>query len=197
MLVPFFVSTGVVALSELGDKTQLLAFILATKFKNPKPIIAGILVATIINHGFAGAVGEWLTSLTTPTVMSIILGISFIAMSVWIMIPDKYTDEEQKLVKFGVFGTTVVTFFLAEMGDKTQLATIALAANYHTLLPVVAGTTVGMLLADVPAVFLGNKFAQKLPLNIIRSIAAIVFVILGVISFANAYDPNLLHWLHL
>jgi putative Ca2+/H+ antiporter (TMEM165/GDT1 family) len=193
MLIPFFVSTGVVTLSEIGDKTQLLAFILATKFKNPKPIIAGILVATLINHGFAGAIGAWLTSLTTPSTMSLILGITFIAMAIWIMIPDKYTDEDEKFVKMGVFGTTVVTFFLAEMGDKTQIATIALAANYHTLIPVVAGTTLGMLIADVPAVFLGNKAAEKFPLHIVRSVAAVVFVLLGLISFANAYDPNLLN----
>ena len=169
----FFISTGVVALAEIGDKTQLLAFILAARFKKPLPIIAGILCATLINHGLAGALGAWITSVVSPGVMRWALGVSFIGMAIWTMIPDKIEEEETQVARrVGVFGATFITFFLAEMGDKTQIATIALAAHYGAPLMVVAGTTLGMLVADVPAVFVGNKFAAKIPMRLVHSIAA-------------------------
>ena len=148
----FLVSTGIVALAEIGDKTQLLAFILAAKFRRPVPIIVGILLATIANHGFAGALGAWITSLVAPGTLRWVLGLSFVGMAVWTLIPDKFDEEEAKLARFGVFGTTLVAFFLAEMGDKTQVATVALAAQYHAFVPVVLGTTLGMMIANVPAV---------------------------------------------
>ncbi|HEY8102626.1 MAG TPA: TMEM165/GDT1 family protein [Burkholderiaceae bacterium] len=177
-----FISIGVVALAEIGDKTQLLAFILAARFKRPLPIIAGILCATIVNHGLAGALGAWITSAVSPDVMRWVLGLSFIAMAVWTLIPDKIEEEETQVAnRFGVFGATLITFFLAEMGDKTQLATVALAAHYNAPLRVVIGTTLGMLIADVPAVFVGNKFAQKIPMKLVHSIAAGIFAVMGVL----------------
>ena len=174
------VSTGVVALAEIGDKTQLLAFILATRFKKPLPIILGILVATLVNHGLAGALGAWITALLSPEVLRWVLGASFIAMAAWTLIPDKIEDEETQIAsKLGVFGATLVTFFLAEMGDKTQIATVALAAHYAAPLLVVIGTTLGMLIADVPAVFVGDKLAAKIPMRLVHSIAAAIFALLG------------------
>lgn len=177
------ISTGVVALAEIGDKTQLLAFILAARFKRPVPIVLGILCATIVNHAMAGALGAWITSITSPDVLRWILGASFIAMAAWTLIPDKIEEEETQVAnKFGVFGATLITFFLAEMGDKTQLATVALAAHYSTPIMVVIGTTLGMLLADVPAVFVGNKFAEKIPMKLVHSIAAGIFAVMGVLT---------------
>jgi putative Ca2+/H+ antiporter (TMEM165/GDT1 family) len=179
-------STGVVALAEMGDKTQLLAFLLAARFKKPLPIILGILVATIVNHGFAGALGAWITTLLTPTALGWILGISFIAMAIWILIPDKIEEDEASIAgRFGVFGATTITFFLAEMGDKTQIATVALAAHYSSVIFVVIGTTLGMMIADVPAVFIGTKFAQKVSMKLVHGISAAVFAILGIISLLN------------
>lgn len=178
-----FISTGVVALAEIGDKTQLLAFILAARFKKPMPIILGILCATVINHGLAGALGAWITSVVTPEVMRWALGLSFIGMAVWTMIPDKIEEEETQVARhLGVFGATFITFFLAEMGDKTQIATIALAAHYGAPLMVVIGTTLGMLVADVPAVFVGNKFAEKIPMKLVHSIAAGIFAVMGLLT---------------
>ena len=175
------VSTGVVALAEIGDKTQLLAFILAARFKKPLPIILGILVATLINHGLAGALGAWITSTISPNVLRWVLGASFIAMAIWTMIPDKIEEEETQFAqRFGVFGATFITFFLAEMGDKTQIATVAMAAHYMAPLMVVMGTTLGMLIADVPAVFAGDKLANKIPMKLVHTIAAAVFLALGV-----------------
>jgi putative Ca2+/H+ antiporter (TMEM165/GDT1 family) len=177
------ISTGVVALAEIGDKTQLLAFILAARFKRPLPIILGILCATIVNHGLAGALGTWITSVISPDVMRWILGVSFIAMAIWTLIPDKIEEEETQVAhRFGVFGATLITFFLAEMGDKTQLATVALAAHYSAPIMVVIGTTMGMLIADVPAVFVGNKFAEKIPMKLVHSIAAGIFAVMGVLT---------------
>jgi len=176
-----FVSTGVVALAEIGDKTQLLAFILAARFKKPLPIILGILVATLVNHGLAGALGAWITTSVSPGILRWVLGISFIGMAFWTMIPDKIEEEETRVAtRFGIFGATLITFFLAEMGDKTQLATVALAAHYGTPLMVVIGTTLGMLIADVPAVFVGDKLADKIPMKLVHSIAAAIFALLGV-----------------
>ena len=177
----FLVSTGVVALAEIGDKTQLLAFILAARFKKPMPIIAGILLATIVNHGMAGALGAWITSTVSPDILRWVLGASFIGMAIWTLIPDKIEDEDTHIAsKLGVFGATLITFFLAEMGDKTQIATIAMAAHYAMPLTVVAGTTLGMLIADVPAVFAGDKLAAKIPMRLVHGIAAAIFAALGV-----------------
>jgi Ca2+/H+ antiporter, TMEM165/GDT1 family len=174
------ISTGVVALAEIGDKTQLLAFILAARFKKPLPIIAGILVATLVNHGLAGALGAWITTTIPPAVLRWVLGLSFLGMAVWTLIPDEIEADESKVARrFGVFGATLTTFFLAEMGDKTQLATVALAAHYGTPVLVVIGTTLGMLIADVPAVFIGDKLAAKIPMRLVHSIAAAIFGVLG------------------
>jgi putative Ca2+/H+ antiporter (TMEM165/GDT1 family) len=178
-----FISTGVVALAEIGDKTQLLAFILAARFKKPLPIILGILVATLLNHGLAGALGAWVSSVLSPEIMRWVLAASFIGMAIWTLIPDKIEEEETQVAKhLGVFGATLVTFFLAEMGDKTQIATVALAAHYATPVLVIAGTTLGMLVADVPAVFVGNKFADKIPMKLVHSIAAAIFAVMGVLT---------------
>ena len=176
-------STGFVALAEIGDKTQLLAFILAARFKKPVPIVLGILAATIINHGLAGALGAWITAVVNPHILRWVLGASFIGMAIWTLIPDKIEEEEtQAANRLGVFGATFITFFLAEMGDKTQLATIALAAHYASPFVVVAGTTLGMLIADVPAVFIGNQFAAKIPMRLVHSIAAAIFTLMGVLT---------------
>ena len=182
-----YISTGVVALAEMGDKTQLLAFILAARFKKPVPIILGILLATIVNHGLAGALGAWITSVISPDTMRWVLGLSFIGMAIWTLIPDKIEEEETQVAqKLGVFGATLVTFFLAEMGDKTQIATVALAAHYAAPVMVVVGTTLGMLIADVPAVFVGNKFAAKIPMKLVHSIAAGIFAIMGLLTLLKA-----------
>ena len=187
ILESFLVSTGVVALAEIGDKTQLLAFILAARFKKPVPIIAGILAATLVNHGLAGALGAWITASVSPGILRWVLGLSFIGMAIWTMIPDKIEEEETQVAKrFGVFGATLVTFFLAEMGDKTQLATVAMAAHYATPLVVVAGTTLGMLIADVPAVFVGDKLASKIPMKLVHTIAAAIFALLGIATLLGA-----------
>ncbi|MES2877288.1 MAG: TMEM165/GDT1 family protein [Pseudomonadota bacterium] len=181
------VSTGVVALAEIGDKTQLLAFILAARFKKPLPIIAGILCATLVNHGLAGALGAWITTTISPQTLRWVLGASFIGMAIWTLIPDKIEEEETQVAKrFGVFGATLVTFFLAEMGDKTQIATVAMAAHYANPVLVVIGTTLGMLLADVPAVFVGDKLASKIPMKLVHTIAAAIFALLGVATLLGA-----------
>lgn len=184
----FLIATGVVALAEIGDKTQLLAFILAAKFRKPFPIILGILIATLANHGFAGGLGAWLTSLLEPQVMQWILALSFLAMAVWILIPDKLDDDDATLVRWGVFGTTLVAFFLAEMGDKTQVATVALAARYQDLMAVVAGTTLGMMLANVPVVFLGGKIANRIPARAVHAVAAAIFAVLGLATLLSSAE---------
>ena len=178
-----YISTGVVALAEMGDKTQLLAFILAARFRKPLPIIAGILVATLLNHGLAGALGAWITTVVSPAAMRWVLGLSFLGMAVWTMFPDKIEEEETHVAqRLGIFGATFITFFLAEMGDKTQIATVALAAHYGAPLMVIAGTTLGMLIADVPAVFVGSRFAAKIPMKLVHSIAAGIFALMGVLT---------------
>jgi len=180
------ISTGVVALAEMGDKTQLLAFILAARFKRPVPIILGIFVATLINHGLAGALGAWITTTISADILRWILGASFIGMAIWTLIPDKIEEEETQIAKhLGVFGATAITFFLAEMGDKTQLATVALAAHFGQPLLVIVGTTLGMLIADVPAVFVGSKFAAKIPMKLVHSIAASIFAVMGVLTLVK------------
>lgn len=182
----FLVSVGVVALGEMGDKTQLLAMLLAVKFRRPVPIILGILLATIVNHSAAGAVGGAVARLLGPDVLRWVVGISFIAMAAWMLVPDK-ADEDAggEGLRFGVFGTTVIAFFLAEMGDKTQIATVALAARFSNVYAVVAGTTVGMLLADVPAVFLGERIAAKVPMRLVHAIAAFIFAALGAVTLLH------------
>lgn len=179
-------STGVVALAELGDKTQLLAFVLAARFKRPWPIVLGILAATVLNHGLAGALGAWITTLVSPATLRWILGLSFLGMAGWTLIPDKIDEEdEETFCCSGIFCTTSVSFFLAEMGDKTQLATVAMAAHFGQALWVVAGTTLGMLIADVPAVFVGNKFAERIPMRLVHGIAAALFALMGVATLAG------------
>lgn len=181
------VSTGVVALAEIGDKTQLLAFILAARFKKPLPIIAGILVATLVNHGLAGALGAWITTTVSPEILRWVLGLSFIGMAIWTMIPDEIEEEETKAAKrLGIFGATLITFFLAEMGDKTQIATVAMAAHYAAPLMVVIGTTLGMLIADVPVVFAGDKLAIRIPMKLVHSVAAAIFALLGIATLLGA-----------
>ncbi len=182
----FLVSTGIVALAEIGDKTQLLAFILAAKFRRPLPIILGILLATLANHGLAGALGSWITALLAPETLRWVLGVSFIAMAIWTLIPDKFDEADAKLARFGVFTTTLIAFFLAEMGDKTQVATVALAAQYQALIAVVAGTTLGMMIANVPAVLLGNRIAERMPIRWVHGIAALIFAILGIATLLGA-----------
>lgn len=182
----FLISAGIVALAEIGDKTQLLAFILAAKFRKPIPIVLGILAATIANHAFAGALGAWITSLMNPQTLRWVLGVSFIAMAIWTLIPDKFEEDDARLARFGVFGTTLVAFFLAEMGDKTQVATVALVAQYHAFFYVVAGTTLGMMIANVPAVLLGEKIAQRMPVRVVHAVAAVIFATLGVATLFGA-----------
>ncbi|WAC73884.1 TMEM165/GDT1 family protein [Roseateles sp. SL47] len=183
----FLISTGLVALAEIGDKTQLLAFILAARFRRPIPIILGILIATLVNHACAGAIGAWITSQVSPQILRWVLGVGFIAMAIWTLIPDKIEEEETGgRFKLGVLGTTIVAFFLAEMGDKTQIATVALAARFNDLWPVVAGTTLGMMLANVPAVLIGDKLAHKLPVRLVHGIAAVIFAVLGVATLLGA-----------
>ncbi|MBU3653925.1 MAG: TMEM165/GDT1 family protein [Limnohabitans sp.] len=181
------VSTGVVALAEIGDKTQLLAFILAARFKKPAPIILGILLATLVNHGLAGALGAWITSAISPGTLRWVLGLSFIGMAIWTLIPDKIEEEETQVAqRLGVFGATLITFFLAEMGDKTQIATVAMSAHYADPLLVVMGTTLGMLIADVPAVFVGDKLATRIPMKLVHTIAAAIFALLGAATLMGA-----------
>ena len=182
----FLVSTGIVALAEIGDKTQLLAFVLAAKFRRPLPIIAAIFVATIANHAFAAAIGTWITGLLGPDTLRWVLGASFLAMAAWTLVPDKLDDEDTQLARYGVFMTTLIAFFVAEMGDKTQVATVALAARYDSLLAVVCGTTLGMMLANVPAVYLGDKIANRVSLKLVHGIAAAVFALLGVATLMGA-----------
>ncbi|MEI8158058.1 MAG: TMEM165/GDT1 family protein [Burkholderiales bacterium] len=179
----FLVSTGIVALAEMGDKTQLLALILAARFRKPWPIVLGILTATIANHALAGAAGAWVTTVLGPDVLRWVLGGSFIAMSVWMLIPDSVDDEEASgTPRFGVFWTTVVAFFLAEMGDKTQIATVMLAAQYHSWGWVVAGTTLGMMLANAPVVWLGDKITKLVPLKVVHMVSAVIFLGLGLLA---------------
>ena len=177
------VATGVVALAEMGDKTQLLALLLAARFRKPWPIVLGIFAATIINHALAGAVGNYITHWLGPDVLRWILGGSFIAMAVWMLIPDKLDDDDAPGVsRFGVFGTTVIAFFLAEMGDKTQIATVMLAARFtQDYFWVVAGTTLGMMLANAPVVWLGDKIVRRVPIKLVHGISAAIFLALGVI----------------
>jgi putative Ca2+/H+ antiporter (TMEM165/GDT1 family) len=176
----FLVSTGIVAMAEMGDKTQLLALVLAARFRKPWPIVCGILVATLINHGLAGALGSWVTTQLGPDTLRWVLGGSFLAMAVWILVPDKLAEgEEEAQPRFGIFATTLVAFFIAEMGDKTQVATVMLAAQFNSWFWVVAGTTFGMLLANAPVVWLGDAITRRVSLKWVHRISAVVFAVLG------------------
>ena len=181
------VSTGVVALAEIGDKTQLLALLLAARFRKPVPIVLGILAATLVNHGIAGALGAWITSVLTPEVLRWVLGLGFLGMAAWTLIPDKIDEDEDgtPATRFGVFGATLIAFFLAEMGDKTQVATVAMAAHYGAPLIVVAGTTLGMLIADVPAVFVGDRLSRKISMKLVHGVAAAMFALLGIATLTG------------
>jgi putative Ca2+/H+ antiporter (TMEM165/GDT1 family) len=179
-------STGIVALAEMGDKTQLLAFLLAARFRKPLPIIIGILAATLLNHGLAGALGAWITTLLTPTALRWSVGLLFLGMAAWTLVPDRIEDEQTRsAARLGVFGATFITFFLAEMGDKTQIATVAMATQFSSVVLVIAGTTLGMLIADVPAVFLGQRFASRIPMRLVHAIAAALFALLGIATLAG------------
>ena len=179
----FLISTSIVALAEMGDKTQLLSLVLAARFRKPWPIVLGILVATLANHALAGAVGAWVTTVLGPQALRWVLGLSFIAMAVWMLIPDKLDDDgEGKGVRLGVFGITVVAFFIAEMGDKTQIAIVMLAAQYNAYLWVVAGTTLGMMIANAPVVWLGDRLVKKVPIRLVHIISAVIFLVLGLLA---------------
>jgi len=186
LLEAFLVSTGVVALGEMGDKTQLLAIVLAATFRKPWPIIFGILVATLANHAAAGLLGGWVAQALGPDILRWVIGLSFLIMAGWMLIPDKLDNGAGKTTqRFGVFGTTLIAFFIAEIGDKTQLATVALAARYTDLVQVVIGTTLGMMLANVPAVLLGNRIATRVSMKLVHGIAAAIFAVLGVLTLLN------------
>jgi putative Ca2+/H+ antiporter (TMEM165/GDT1 family) len=182
----FLVSTGVVALAEMGDKTQLLSLVLAARYRKPWPIVAGIFVATLANHALAGALGAWVTQALGADVLRWVLGGSFIAMAVWMLIPDKLDDEGAAgPPRFGVFGATVIAFFLAEMGDKTQVATVMLAAQYQAWAAVVAGTTLGMMLANAPVVWFGERITRRVPIRLVHGIGAAIFLVLGVAALVS------------
>jgi putative Ca2+/H+ antiporter (TMEM165/GDT1 family) len=185
LLEAFLVSTGLVALAEMGDKTQLLSLVLAARFRRPWPIVLGIFAATLANHSLAGALGSWITSSVSPGALRIAVGLGFIAMAAWALVPDKLDDVRAAHGRFGVFAATSIAFFLAEMGDKTQIATVGLAARYAAFAPVVLGSTLGMLLANVPVVMAGERLSARLPLRLLRRLAAAVFALLGVLALAT------------
>ena len=190
MLSAFLISLAVVALSEMGDKTQLLALLLAAKFRKPVPILIAIFLATLVNHGVSAVLGQWITTVLSPIVLLWIVSLGFIAMAVWMLIPDELGDESEsinKWQKYGVFSATFVLFFLAEIGDKTQIATVALAARFDSIGWVTLGTTLGIMLVNAPAVFIGNKLAEKLPISLIHKIGALVFLIIGLAALAQHY----------
>jgi putative Ca2+/H+ antiporter (TMEM165/GDT1 family) len=188
---PFFVSTASVAMGELGDKTQLLSLILATRLRKPLPIIAGIFVATLVNHLIACSVGEWVGKLITPNILRWVLGISFLAVAVWALIPDKMDEDVKIRGSYGVFALTAVTFFLAEMGDKTQIIALALAAKYDALIAVVAGTTLGMMIVNVPTVLFADRAMKWIPVKVVRVVAAMIYAILGVMTLLGYSRVNL------
>ncbi|MCU4492377.1 TMEM165/GDT1 family protein [Acinetobacter guillouiae] len=190
MLSAFLISLAVVALSEMGDKTQLLALLLSARFRKPIPILIAIFLATLVNHGVSAILGQWITTVLSPTVLLWIVSLGFIGMAVWMLIPDKLDDESEsidKWQKYGVFGATFMLFFLAEIGDKTQIATVALAARFDSVGWVTVGTTLGIMLVNAPAVFIGNKLAEKLPISLIHKIGALVFLIIGVAALIQHY----------
>jgi len=179
------ISLAVVAAAEIGDKTQLLALLLAAKFRKPAPVVAGIAVATVLNHGIAAGLGVWVAEWLGPDLLRWIVGISFLGMAAWTLVPDKMDDEPRMWDRAGPFVATAISFFLVEIGDKTQIATVALGARFSDVVAVTTGTTLGMLIADVPAVFIGGAMAGRLPLRLVRAIAAALFAILGVLTLTN------------
>ena len=186
----FLISTAIVALAEMGDKTQLLALLLAARFRKPIPILLAILLATLLNHGISAVLGQWITTVLSPDVLLWIVSLGFIAMALWMLVPDQLDDETDSINKwqrYGVFGATFVLFFLAEIGDKTQVATIALAARFDSIFWVMDGTTVGMMIANAPAVFIGDKLADKLPISLIHKIGASIFLLIGVSTLVQHY----------
>ncbi|WP_298143311.1 TMEM165/GDT1 family protein [uncultured Acinetobacter sp.] len=186
----FLLSTAIVALAEMGDKTQLLALLLAARYQKPIPILIAILLATIINHGLSAALGQWVTTVISPEILLWIISLGFIAMALWMLVPDELDDETESINKwqrYGVFGATFILFFLAEIGDKTQIATVALAARFDSLVWVMLGTTLGMMLANAPAVFIGNKLADKLPISLIHKVSAVIFLSIGVWTLLQYY----------
>ena len=188
-----WISALVVAIAEIGDKTQLLAIVLAARFRRPIPIIFGILAATLLNHGLAATLGYWLGKVLSGPVFQIAVGVGFLAMAVWALVPDKEDEEALKRTAGGVFLTTLVAFFLVEIGDKTQIATTLLAARFHTIGLVTVGTTLGMMAANVPAVFLGEAATKIVPLKYVRLTAAIAFAGLGVwilLAGARLFAPT-------
>ena len=185
-----FISTLIVALAEMGDKTKLLALLLAARFQKPIPILLAILLATLLNHGISAVFGQWITTVLNPEVLLWIVALGFIAMALWMLIPDQLDDETDSInrwQKYGVFGATFVLFFLAEIGDKTQIATVALAARFDSIFWVTAGTTLGMMIANAPAVFIGDKLANKLPIALIHKIAASLFLLIGLLALLQYY----------
>lgn len=185
-LEAFLVSTGIVALAEMGDKTQLLSLVLAARYRKPWPIVWGIFAATLANHALAGALGSWVTQVLGPDVLRWVLGLSFIAMAGWMLIPDKLDEDDAKTApRLGVFGTTLVAFFLAEMGDKTQVATVVLAAQYQAWAAVVAGTTLGMMIANAPVVWFGERITRRVPIKLVHTLGALVFLVLGVLALVD------------
>ena len=185
----FLIAFSTIVIAEMGDRTQLLSLVLSARFRKPWPIIAGIFLATLTNHALAGAIGIWAGRFLTPAVLDAAVGISMLAMAAWTLIPDK-PDESAKIAGRGAFIATLIAFFVAEIGDKTQIATIALAAGYSNLVAIVAGTTLGMLAANVPVVILGNAFASRLPMKVIHHIASALFAVLGLYFLAKAMT----HW---
>ncbi|HHP0373857.1 TMEM165/GDT1 family protein [Acinetobacter baumannii] len=186
----FLISTSIVALAEMGDKTQLLALLLSARFRKPIPILIAILLATLINHGISAVLGQWITTVLSPEILVWVLAVGFIGMAFWMLIPDELDDETasiNKWQKFGVFGATFILFFLAEIGDKTQIATFALAARYDSIFWVMLGTTLGMMIANAPAVFIGNKLAERLSIALIHKIGAAIFFIVGVSTLVQHY----------
>ena len=185
----FFISAAVVAVAEIGDKTQLLALMLAARYRKPVPIILGIFLATLANHALAAWAGAAVAAWIGPEAMRWILGATFIVMAGWCLIPDKADDGPQAARQAGAFLATLIAFFIVEIGDKTQIATVALAARFQSLIAVTAGTTIGMLLANVPVVLFGDAIARRLPLRIVRAVAAILFLVLGLAAFLMPSSP--------
>lgn len=186
----FLISTSIVALAEMGDKTQLLALLLSARFRKPIPILIAILLATLINHGISAVLGQWITTVLSPEILVWVLAAGFIGMAFWMLIPDKLDDETDSInrwQKFGVFGATFILFFLAEIGDKTQIATVALAARYDSIFWVMLGTTLGMMIANAPAIFIGNKLAERLSISLIHKIGAAIFLIVGISTLVQHY----------
>jgi putative Ca2+/H+ antiporter (TMEM165/GDT1 family) len=177
----FLISLTSVATAEMGDRTQLLALVLAARFRKPWPIVAGVVCATIANHGVAGLIGAWVGKQLTPARLDMLVGVSMIAMALWTLKPDKLDEKQSQVTDAGAFVATLIAFFIAEIGDKTQIATVALAAAYPNLLAVISGTSCGMLLANIPVIFLGNAFAHRLPMKAIHYAASALFLVIGII----------------